>query len=109
MSQDRIEQLERLLASRPGSALLRFSLGCEYLTQKRYAVAADHLGRAVVLDPGYAAAWKLYGKALAATGATAEALEAFRHGIEAAEAKGDIQAVREMKVFLKRLEEHARD
>jgi Tfp pilus assembly protein PilF len=103
MPQGRIEQLERLLASRADSALVRFSLGAEYLAKKQYAPAAEHLGRAVALDPTYTAAWKLYGKALTATGAVAEASAAFQRGLDAAEARGDIQAAREMRVFLKRL------
>ncbi|RMD69724.1 MAG: tetratricopeptide repeat protein, partial [Gammaproteobacteria bacterium] len=66
--------------------------------------AALHLAQAVARDPGYSAAWKLYGKALSELGRTEEAKEAYRRGIEAAERKGDVQAAKEMRVFLKRLE-----
>ena len=44
------------------------------------------------------------GKALADGGRTQGALEAYRRGIEAAQAKGDKQAEKEMKVFARRLE-----
>ena len=58
----------------------------------------------MALDPGYSAAWKLLGKAAAAAGDAAAAIAAYRAGIEAAERKGDKQAVKEMRVFLRRLE-----
>jgi len=63
-----------------------------------------HLQRAVEHDPGYSAAWKLLGKALVDIGKPQEALDAYRQGIEVAEAKGDKQAAKEMQVFARRLE-----
>ncbi len=56
-----------------------------------------------MLDPGYSAAWKLYGKVLAEQGLTDEAIQAYEKGITLAESRGDIQAAKEMRVFLKRL------
>ena len=99
-----IENLETLLDSGEDNALLRFSLGNAYLKESEYPAAIRHLSRAVELDPEYSAAWKVYGKALAASSRFEEAARAYKKGIEVAEGKGDIQAAREMKVFLKRLE-----
>lgn len=82
---------------------MRFSLGNAYLREQP-ALAARHLSRAVELDPEYSAAWKLYGKALSATGRMEDAREAYRRGIAVAERKGDVQAAKEMTVFLRRLE-----
>jgi predicted Zn-dependent protease len=98
-----IETLERLLASGQDNALLRYGLASEYLKAGRFDNAADQLRRAVAHDPTYSAAWKLLGQALAAAGRTGEAIQAYENGIGAAEAKGDLQAAKEMKVFLKRL------
>ena len=98
-----IENLEALLARGQDNALLRFSLGSAYLNAQKYPEAIEHLCRAVELDPGYSAAWKLYGKALADAGRTGEAAAAYERGIAVAERKKDIQAAREMRVFLKRL------
>jgi len=103
----RLESLEALLARGPDNALLRFSLGGEHLKLGRFAEARAHLERAVALDPGYSAAWKLLGKAAAGGGDGAAAIAAYRAGIEAAERKGDKQAVKEMRVFLRRLERAA--
>jgi predicted Zn-dependent protease len=99
-----IQNLEKLLAAGKDSALLRFSLGGEYLKSGDPAAAARHLEEAVRLDPNYSAGWKLLGKALAEAGRPGEALAAYRRGIGVAEQKGDIQAAKEMRVFARRLE-----
>jgi Tfp pilus assembly protein PilF len=99
-----IDNFEAMLARGQDSALLRFSLGSEYLKVEQNAQAAQHLREAVRLDPAYSAAWKLLGKSLAAIGEHADAIQAFDQGIAAAEAKGDVQAAKEMRVFRKRSE-----
>jgi predicted Zn-dependent protease len=100
---DAVERFEALLAAGKDNALLRFSLGMEYLKAGRAARAADHLRAAVAHDPAYSAAWKLLGKALAESGERAAAIEAYTTGIAAAERRGDKQAAKEMAVFLRRL------
>ncbi len=99
---ERIANLEKLLATGPDSPLLRFSLGSTYLAEDPMR-AVEHLQAALKLDPSYVAAWKLLGKALAASGETELAQEAYREGIVTAEVAGQIQAAKEMRVFLKRL------
>lgn len=99
-----LEALERMLASGKDSALLRFSLGSEHLKRGDPAAASEHLRKAVEQDPDYSAAWKMLGKACEAAGDKAGAGEAWRRGIAVAEARGDVQAAREMGVFLRRLE-----
>ena len=94
-----IDNLETMRARGQDSALLRYSLGNEYLKAERVDVALEHLAEAVRMDPGYSAAWKLYGKTLAAAGLHEEAMRAFGHGIATAESKGDVQAAKEMRVF----------
>ena len=44
------------------------------------------------------------GKALAESGESDEAINAYTRGIEVAESRGDKQAAKEMRVFLKRLQ-----
>jgi Tfp pilus assembly protein PilF len=99
-----LASFEKMLAAGKDGALLRFSLGNEYLKAGDAARAASHLERAVALDPKSTAAWKLYGKALAAAGRPADALAAYRAGIAVAQAHGDKQAEKEMQVFARRLE-----
>ena len=93
-----------MLAAGRDGALLRFSLGNEHLKAGDAARAAEHLERAVALDPAYTAAWKLLGKALDAAGRQADALAAYRSGIAVAQRKGDKQAGKEMDVFARRSE-----
>ena len=99
-----IDRFLALLASGKDSALLRFSLGNEYLKLGEPDNAREHLDRAVQLDPAYSAAWKLLGRARLDAGDPDAAREAWQHGIEAATARGDKQAEKEMTVFLRRLE-----
>jgi Tfp pilus assembly protein PilF len=99
-----LETFERLLGQGKDSALLRFSLGNEYLKAGDAAAAVAHLERAVAHDPNYTAAWKVLGKALVAAERRDEAINAYRDGIAAAKRKGDRQAEKEMGVFLRRLE-----
>lgn len=92
-----------MLAAGKDSALLRFSLGNEYLRLENPAAAVPHLRQAVAQNPAYSAAWKLLGKGSAALGDTEAAIAAYEQGIGVATAAGDKQAAKEMTVFLKRL------
>ena len=101
---DPLDNFLAMLAAGRDNALLRFSLGNEYLKQGDPTNAAEHLRRAVEHDPKYSAAWKLLGKALTDAEAWREALAAYQQGIAVAEARGDKQAAKEMGVFAKRIE-----
>ena len=98
-----LARLEALLENGPDSTVLRFGLANGYLEAGDFDASIMHARGALALDPGYSAAWKILGRALAASGANAAALEAWQDGIAAAETRGDMQAVREMQVFVKRL------
>lgn len=104
-----IADFEKMLAAGRDNALLRFSLGNEYLKVGQPVEAAVHLCRAVEQDPKYSAAWKLLGRALTEAEAWDEALAAYREGITVAEARGDKQAAKEMGVFAKRIEKRFED
>ncbi|UOD32562.1 tetratricopeptide repeat protein [Massilia violaceinigra] len=97
------EQLEQLLAAGRDNALLRFGLGNACLKEGDAAAAALHLRQATEQNPVHSAAWKLLGKALLALGRMDDAEAAWNKGLAVAVKQGDIQASREMTVFLKRL------
>lgn len=99
-----IANLQRLIGTPRDGALLRFSLGNEYLKGGDAHNARLQLAEAVARDPAYSAAWKLLGKALAEDGQPQAALAAYRQGIAVAEKKGDKQAAKEMTVFARRIE-----
>ena len=98
-----IENFEAMLARGQDNVLVRYSLGNEYLKLGQPGKAAEHLQKAVAHDPKFSAAWKLLGKALADAGRDAEAISAYEQGVRVAGEQGDIQAAKEMTVFLKRL------
>ena len=99
-----IANLEKLLGTPRDGALLRYSLGTEYLKTGERERGIAELREAVARDPRYSAAWKALGGALADVGRDDDALAAFTQGIEAAHAKGDKQAGKEMTVFARRIE-----
>ncbi len=105
----RIDALRAQLGGRRDGALLRYSLGIALLEGGDATEAATHLRAAIEFDPDYSAAWKLLGKARLAEGDAESAVAAWRQGIAVADAAGDVQAAREMRVFLKRLERSAAD
>jgi Flp pilus assembly protein TadD len=104
MTSQQIMNLLKLVGTPRDGALLRFSLGSEYLKCADFEAAVAQLRAAVEKDPGYSAAWKLLGRALAENGREEEALASYRRGIEVAEKKGDKQAAKEMTAFARRLE-----
>jgi tetratricopeptide (TPR) repeat protein len=102
-----ISHLEKLLGTPRDGALLRYSLGLEHAKAGNLERAAGYYRDALARDPLYSAAWKALGKALGDLDRPAEALEAYRQGIEAAKQKGDRQAEKEMTVFARRIEKSA--
>lgn len=96
--------METLLNDGQDNALIRFTMGSAFIKHKKFDEAAEQLAKAVQLEPDYSAAWKLYGQALAASDRIEEAIITFTKGIAVAQKKGDIQAAKEMQVFLNRLQ-----
>ena len=104
MSSPLIANLRRQCDGPRDGALLRYSLGQALLNDGDAAGAVAELQRALDFDPNYSAAWKLLGKAQLALGQTDAARAAWTQGLRCAEAKGDAQVVKELGVFLRRLD-----
>ena len=98
-----IDTFKSLLEKGNDNALLRYSLGNEYIKEGKFTEAIQHLSKAIDLNENYSAAWKLYAKALSENNQIKDAISAYEKGITIAENNGDKQAVKEMQVFLKRL------
>jgi predicted Zn-dependent protease len=103
VSTERINAFLAMLDRGQDSALLRYSLGNEYLSMENFEEAAVQLRFAVDLDRNYSAAWKQLGRALVQLNRDGDAIAVYREGIDIAEKNGDRQAAKEMTVFLKRL------
>ncbi len=86
--------------------MLRYTLGNAYYKEKQFDKAAEHLRKAVELNPAYSTAWKVLGRVLAENELYQEALKAFDAGLEAANENGDKQVEKEINVFRKRVVKH---
>jgi len=95
--------LEKMLAQGNDNLLLRYTLGTLCLKEGMLEAAIEHLQQALSQDPKHSASWKNYGKALMQLERNQDAISAYERGISVAGEKGDVQAVKEMEVFLKRL------
>ena len=95
--------LEKMLAQGQDNLLLRHTLGTICLKEGLLEAAVEHLRQALAQDPGHSASWKQYARALMKLERNLEAMEAYEKGISIAGEKGDVQAVKEMQVFLNRL------
>jgi Tfp pilus assembly protein PilF len=98
-----IANLEALLAKGTDNPGLRLALATRHLAAGNVAAAVRHAEAAVALDPTYSAGWKALGRAHAQAGAAQAAIAAYERGVAVAESRGDQQAAKEMRVFLKRL------
>ena len=102
---ERIQELRELLADEPDDTLLNLTLGQEYLAAGDAAAALPHLEKVVTVDPRYTVAYRYLGTALEQLGRPDDAANAWERGVAVAEQTGDIQAGKEMQVFLTRLRE----
>ncbi len=100
---ERIERLEALLTTETDDPLTHFMLGREYMEAERFADGACVLRRCVELNPHYTAAYRFLGDCHRKAGNDAQAREAYETGIAVAQETGDLQAGKEMEVFLGRL------
>jgi Tfp pilus assembly protein PilF len=97
------DNLQLMLERGQDSPLLRYALGLECLKAGDLVTAIDHLRQAIDQNPRYSAAWKALGEAHTRAGSPDRAADVYERGIAAAQAAGDVQAAKEMGVFLKRL------
>lgn len=101
-----IDVLQNMLKQGQDNFLLRFGLGQALLKEGQIAECIPHLEAALQFDPQHSSSWKLLAKALALQERKQDAIKAYQQGIEVAEKRGDVQAAKEMKVFLKRLQKN---
>jgi predicted Zn-dependent protease len=104
-----LERFEAQLAEGNDSALLRLSIAQQLSTIGRYDDAISHLQRALLLNPAYTAVWSALGSVFEKRGDRERALQTYKSGIETAKKNGDMQAERQMSVFLNRLMKAGKD
>jgi uncharacterized protein HemY len=104
METSRAEMFRKLLEKDPDNPMILFSLGTELFKEGRYPEAREHLARAVENKPDYSVAYRTLGRAHYELHENAEARHVFTKGREVAQENGDLQTVREIDVFLRRLD-----
>lgn len=104
MQRSRAQIFRELLKRDPDNPMILYSLGNELFKEGEYAEARDHLKRAVENKPDYSVAYRTLGRAHFELGENAEARRVFADGREVAERNGDLQTVKEIDVFVRRLE-----
>jgi predicted Zn-dependent protease len=99
-----IERFEAMLGSGRDDKLLRYTLGKAYAEAGDFDKACEHLEASVAYDPEYSVAWKWLGKARLGQGDKEGARDAWQRASAVASAHGDAQVVKEVAVFLRRLD-----
>jgi predicted Zn-dependent protease len=94
----------KLLARDPDNPMILYSLGNELFKEGRYGEARDLLQRAIENKPDYSVAYRMLGRAHYELREDTEARNSFMRGKEVARTNGDLQTVKEIDVFLRRLE-----
>ncbi len=94
----------KLLERDPENAMVLCSLGIELFKEENYSEAREHLSRSVKNKPDYSVAYRMLGRSLFELGEDEEAARVFAEGREVAQGNGDLQTVKEIDVFARRLE-----
>jgi Flp pilus assembly protein TadD len=101
---DRIADFKEVADEMPDDPVVRFGLAGAYLDAGQAENAVTEYRETIRLKPDYSAAHRGLGRALERAGRIPEAIAAYRQGLEVATRNGDLQTVKEMEVFLRRLE-----
>jgi uncharacterized protein HemY len=104
MNASRSDMFRKLLERDPRNPMVLYSLGNELFKEGRYGEARDHLRRAIENKPDYSVAYRMLGRSYYELHENTEARNVFLKGREVAKENGDLQTVKEINVFLRRLE-----
>ena len=103
MNAPRSGMFRKLLEKDPTNPMVLYSLGSELFREGRFGEARDQLRRAVENKPDYSVAYRMLGRAHFELHENAEARNVLLKGREVALENGDLQTVKEIDVFLRRL------
>ena len=108
METSRADMFRKLLERDPENPMVLYSLGSELFKEEKYSEAREHLIRAVRNKPDYSVAHRTLGRTLYELGEDAEARRVFAEGREVAQKNGDLQTIKEIDVFVRRLDKRER-
>jgi len=104
MNTSRSDMFRKLLEKDPNNPMILYSLGNELFKEDHYAEARDFLRQAIENKPDYSVAYRMLGRAHFELHENSEARSVFLKGKEVAQENGDLQTVKEIDVFMRRLE-----
>jgi len=104
MNASRSDMFRKLLERDQNNPMVLYSLGNELFKEGYYEEARDHLQRAIDNKPDYSVAYRMLGRAHYELHEDAEAKNVFLQGREVANGNGDLQTVKEIDVFLRRIQ-----
>lgn len=102
-AEEKIAMFREVLEIDPEDPIATMGIGASFMQLDQYAEAVPHLETAVRVKKDYSAAYLNLGKCREFLGQRAEAIAAYRAGIEAASRKGDLMPLREMERRLRAL------
>ena len=108
METSRTDMFRRLLERDPNNPMVLYSLGNELFKEEKYSEAREYLSRAIQNKPDYSVAYRVLGRTFYELREDAEAHRVFAEGREVAQKNGDLQTVKEIDVFVRRLEKRER-
>lgn len=100
----RLQTMLGFLEQDPNDSFSRYAVALEYMSVKDYRTATRYLVELRERDPAYVAAYYQLGQAYAALEEWDNAEEAYRAGITAGRAAGDLHAVSELDAALDELD-----
>jgi uncharacterized protein HemY len=103
METSRTDMFRKLLERDPENPMVLCSLGIELFKEENYPEAREHLAHAVENKPDYSVAYRMLGRTHYELHENAEARQTFETGREVAQKNGDLQTVKEIDVFMRRL------
>lgn len=104
MNASRSDIFRKLLERDPSNPMVLYSLGNELFKEGHYVEARDHLRLAVENKPDYSVAYRMLGRSHYELCENSEARIVFLKGKEVAQGNGDLQTVKEIDVFMRRLQ-----
>ncbi len=105
MSIERLTALQKFLEQDPNDSFTRYAIAMEYVSQKEFVQAIEHLNKVILNDPKYIPAYHQLGLLHAQLGKKEESKQYFLSGIQAAKSVGDTHAMGEMQESLDELED----
>ncbi|CAN5418007.1 hypothetical protein BH09PLA1_BH09PLA1_23830 [soil metagenome] len=104
MPDNKLDQLQTMLARQPGDAFLLYALGMEHKKLGALDPAIDFYSRTIEVDPNYCYAYYQRGQSFEQKGDAASAKQSYQAGIEAAIRAKDDHAKSELEAALQMLE-----